>query len=286
MATAFTLIEVLVVVAIIALLVALLIPSLSVARESSRRVTCRANLRQITMAMIFHAHEDRHGVYIYTSQGADDGLHYLYPRYFKDARAAVCPSTRNVVDMTKPAPMQKLPVGDLVKDDSGTWQTKVDYYLNLKQHPDLMHAAKHREDDEGGHSYEVFAWYSAGVFPNGLHYEDSGRIRVRDLKRPTQQFILVDSDQDPDKSGAGGEVLGAQVYNNWPDQATNNHGRAGGNIGFLDGHVDWVNQRNWVPAHLFSAHLAWPEQLARDTYFPNLRKTARTGGGGYVWTLH
>ncbi|HOW73245.1 MAG TPA: DUF1559 domain-containing protein [Phycisphaerae bacterium] len=47
---AFTLLEVLIVVAIIALLAATLLPSLSAAREQSRRATCLANLKQIHLA--------------------------------------------------------------------------------------------------------------------------------------------------------------------------------------------------------------------------------------------
>ncbi len=48
--SAFTLLEVLVVVAIIALLVAILIPALSHARGQARRAACLSNLKQITVA--------------------------------------------------------------------------------------------------------------------------------------------------------------------------------------------------------------------------------------------
>ena len=44
---AFTLIELLVILAIMGLLVALLIPAVPQARESSRRVRCQGNLRQL-----------------------------------------------------------------------------------------------------------------------------------------------------------------------------------------------------------------------------------------------
>ena len=54
-ARAFTLVELLVVVAIIGLLVAILVPSLSNARARSRRVVCLANQRQIGMAIYTYA---------------------------------------------------------------------------------------------------------------------------------------------------------------------------------------------------------------------------------------
>ncbi len=56
---AFTLIELLIVVAIIALLISILLPSLSVAREQAKTVVCLANLHSLSTAVHMYADTNR-----------------------------------------------------------------------------------------------------------------------------------------------------------------------------------------------------------------------------------
>jgi prepilin-type N-terminal cleavage/methylation domain-containing protein/prepilin-type processing-associated H-X9-DG protein len=74
---AFTLIEVLVVIAIIAVLLGLLLPSLEKAREKADNLRCAANLNQIGVALLIYEN-DNHG---------------QYPRTVYDPAAPLCAGT-------------------------------------------------------------------------------------------------------------------------------------------------------------------------------------------------
>ena len=70
----FTLAELLVVIGIIAVLVALLMPSLNRAREHARQVQCLSNIRQLGMAFVMYANENRDRFPRAAPQGSAGGL--------------------------------------------------------------------------------------------------------------------------------------------------------------------------------------------------------------------
>ncbi len=101
---AFTLIELLVVVAIIALLVSILLPSLNKAKELVREVCCKANLRNVGLAIHMYVNEAENGSLpgpCWSGVGYPDiAVHYLstylIPYLTSGGEAWTCPSNEEV----------------------------------------------------------------------------------------------------------------------------------------------------------------------------------------------
>lgn len=92
----FTLVELLVVIGIIAILAALLLPALAQGKEKARRIVCSSNERQILLACQLYS-ADYPPDFISLRNAGDDNVSSLYPRYVRDVKLFICPSTQNEI---------------------------------------------------------------------------------------------------------------------------------------------------------------------------------------------
>ena len=67
---AFTLVELLVVIAVVAMLVSLLLPAVNAARGAARKTQCTNNIRQLALA--FHNHHDAQGAFPLSQLGSGE----------------------------------------------------------------------------------------------------------------------------------------------------------------------------------------------------------------------
>ncbi len=211
--SAFTILELLVVIAIIAILAALLLPALAKARERAKRAGCLNGLKQMGLGSQMYADEDKKGALSNTSSIGDDDLNWLYPDHIATLKTFTCPGTQHFIRTNRSS-------GKLL---------------------DLMDNAKSKTSP--GTSYEVFGYFR-GAKPDLIqktqnsvrtyaHNNDAFQLKGV-IAGPSRVWLILDAD-DASTGNIG----------NYPDRG-DNHGALGGNVAFCDGHAELVRQRNYV----------------------------------------
>jgi prepilin-type N-terminal cleavage/methylation domain-containing protein/prepilin-type processing-associated H-X9-DG protein len=235
---AFTLVELLVVIAVIAILAALLLPALSKAKARAMEVNCAANLRSWGQAFYLYA-ADNNGYLPHTDDEGRDDPPFTYDP--KHPEREYC-----YVDMLPPY-MGAPPWRDYLdgqKPTGGIWQCPLARPL-----PDSAYNASFKPSSQGYHSY-VMNSYLEQDFLYGLPFGASLQPAFLKLERcasTSKTILMFEQTLDPSQGyGQAGGFDTAGCYTAEDARAEgerhrHDRGGLGGNVLYLDGHVGWRN---------------------------------------------
>jgi prepilin-type N-terminal cleavage/methylation domain-containing protein/prepilin-type processing-associated H-X9-DG protein len=217
--SAFTLIELLVVIAIIALLISILLPSLSRARELSKRTVCMANLRGIGQAS-----------YIYAQDGD------VFP-HISRGTAGTTNGQMTLFAITN----RVLPAGQSSVSTTGTPSPTVDMWQLVRANnstPKQFNCPS--QTDQPDPAQDTTAYYDFLTEVNlsyAYQYQaDPNRPPLGSGSDPT--FPLM-ADANPYVKGKVVSQLAGDRISQWRGNSNNHTNREGQNILFVDGHVSF-----------------------------------------------
>lgn len=229
---AFTLIELLVVIAMLGTLTALLLPGLGKARDRARRAQCVSNLRQLAVASLNYADDDRDGSLSGRTAAEDGSLGYLLG-HVGSVGAFLCPGTRNAIGEER----------------------SINPLSGVEELTDMQRYAS-TASSRRGVSYMAHAFIGHNTpYSMEVPLADGSRRRLPYLRKTLSNVQTYAHYHDT--FGLRGTVAGPSghwlvVDNYWegrvwayPDEDAN-HGAGGLNVSYCDGHVSWVPTRRFL----------------------------------------
>jgi prepilin-type N-terminal cleavage/methylation domain-containing protein len=207
---AFTLIELLVVIAIIAVLMAVLMPSLNIAREQARSLTCRSNVRTLTLAWLMYKDENDGKLVCGFPEWADRGSWVQVP-----------PNAVNAPIEQKIEYIKRGTLWPYVKD------VKVYRCPSDKRKNSPYHKYAYR-------TYSIAGGMN-GVEPTGS-WEIKPCIKYTDIKQPATKYVFL-AECDPRGYNMGSWVIQPKSRQ-WVDPFGIWHRENSSTLSYADGHVE------------------------------------------------
>jgi prepilin-type N-terminal cleavage/methylation domain-containing protein/prepilin-type processing-associated H-X9-DG protein len=248
---AFTLAELLVVMAIMAILASLLIPAMRQAREKSKGTYCLNNLRQLGLAIQLYAGDyDDALPYNMGKQGIDETVASgEYLNWANDVMSWELDSYNTNTHL--------LSVGGL-----GPYVGGVAKMFKCPSDTTLSQVQKHAGWRERVRSFSMNAMVGdarefMSEFSNTNNPGYRQFLRLSEVPQPSRIFALIEEHPD---SINDGYFLNRYSQREWIDLPASYH-NGGANLAYIDGHSEWHRWRNKltkVPARPDAAPLPLP----------------------------